>query len=79
MLSSLAYDKAARITSLFTNARNIQADIGADPNKCLVIENGINYDRFQAIPIKEEDGWVDIGAVVRLAPIKDIKTMIRCV
>jgi len=76
MLSSLAYDKAARITSLFTNARNIQADIGADPNKCLVIENGINYDRFQAIPIKEEDGWVDIGAVVRLAPIKDIKTMI---
>ncbi len=28
------------------------------------------------IPLKEEDGWVDIGAVVRLAPIKDIKTMI---
>ena len=76
MLSSLAYDKAARITSLFTNARNIQADIGADPSKCLVIENGINYDRFKDIPIKEEDGWVDIGAVVRMAPIKDIKTMI---
>ena len=26
--------------------------------------------------MKEEDGWVDIGAIVRLAPIKDIKTMI---
>ena len=28
------------------------------------------------IPLKEEDGQVDIGAVVRMAPIKDIKTMI---
>ena len=26
--------------------------------------------------MKKEDGWVDIGAIVRLAPIKDIKTMI---
>ena len=76
MLSDLAYQKAARITSLFTNARKIQTEIGADPRKCLVIGNGINYGRFQNIPAKEEDGYVDIGAVVRLAPIKDIKTMI---
>lgn len=76
MLSSLAYDKAARITSLFTNARNIQTDIGAAAGKCLVIENGINYERFMGVPLKAEDGWVDIGAVVRMAPIKDIKTMI---
>ncbi len=26
--------------------------------------------------MKEPDGWIDIGAVVRLAPIKDIKTML---
>jgi len=41
-----------------------------------VIENGINYDRLSSIPLKEDDGWVDIGAIVRMAPIKDIKTMI---
>ena len=41
-----------------------------------MIENGVSYERFCEIPLKEEDGWVDIGAVVRLAPIKDIKTMI---
>ena len=29
-----------------------------------------------AVPPKPEDGRVDIGAVVRMAPIKDIKTMI---
>ena len=31
---------------------------------------------FSQIPLKEPDGWIDIGAVVRLAPIKDIKTML---
>ena len=47
-----------------------------DAEKCRVIENGIDYDRLSQIPLKEEDGWIDIGTVVRLAPIKDIKTMI---
>ena len=40
------------------------------------ISNGIDHDRLSGIPLKEPDGWIDIGAVVRLAPIKDIKTMI---
>ena len=77
MLSDLAYTRAVRVTSLFTNARKAQIEIGCDAGKCLVIENGISCDRFANVPIKEEDGWVDIGAVVRLAPIKDIKTMIH--
>ena len=46
-------------------------------SKCLVIPNGIQYERFCDIPLKPEDGWVDIGAVVRLAPIKDVKTLIH--
>ncbi|MDO5416485.1 MAG: GT4 family glycosyltransferase PelF [Lachnospiraceae bacterium] len=76
MLSDLIYQKAFRVTSLFTNAMHAQIEMGCDPAKCRVIENGINYERLSRIPLKEEDGWVDIGAVVRLAPIKDIKTMI---
>lgn len=77
MLSDLAYQKAFKITSLFTNARRTQIEIGADAAKCVVIANGIDYERFAAVPLKEEDGFVDIGAVVRMAPIKDIKTMIH--
>ena len=50
--------------------------MGCDADKCLVIPNGIQFDRFKDIPLKPDDGWVDIGAVVRLAPIKDVKTMI---
>ena len=30
-----------------------------------------------AIFLKPDDGWVDIGAVVRMAPIKDVKTLIH--
>ncbi|MCF2565713.1 GT4 family glycosyltransferase PelF [Streptococcus pasteurianus] len=76
MLSNLIYDKAERVTSLYTKAKFIQEEVGCDIEKCRVISNGIHYDRFSAIPLKEEDGWIDIGAVVRIAPIKDIKTML---
>jgi glycosyltransferase involved in cell wall biosynthesis len=76
MLSDLIYSRAFRVTSLFTRAMHTQIDMGCAPEKCRVVENGISYERLCDIPLKEEDGIVDIGAVVRLAPIKDIKTMI---
>ena len=76
MLSDLIYKRAFRVTSLFTNAMLTQVQMGCEQAKCRVIENGIDYERLAGIPLKKEDGWVDIGAVVRLAPIKDIKTMI---
>ncbi|MBQ9964667.1 MAG: GT4 family glycosyltransferase PelF [Clostridia bacterium] len=76
MLSDLIYSRAFRVTSLFTRAMYTQIDMGCAPEKCRVVENGISYERLCDIPLKEEDGIVDIGAVVRLAPIKDIKTMI---
>ena len=76
MLSDLIYGKAFRVTSLFTRAMHTQIEMGCDPSKCRVVENGISYERLCDIPLKQDDGLVDIGAVVRLAPIKDIKTMI---
>ena len=76
MLSDMIYQRAFRVTSLFTNAMKTQIQMGCAPEKCRVIANGINYERLAGIPLKKPDGWVDIGAVVRLAPIKDIKTMI---
>ena len=76
MLSDMIYQRAFRVTSLFTNAMHTQVSMGCDKDKCRVISNGIDYGRLSGIPLKEPDGWIDIGAVVRLAPIKDIKTMI---
>lgn len=76
MLSNLIYDRAEYVTSLYTKAKFIQEEVGCDIEKCRVISNGIHYDLFSTIPLKKEDGWIDIGAVVRIAPIKDIKTML---
>ena len=77
MLSEQIYQRAWRITSLFGRARLIQIGMGAPADACQVIPNGIQYERFCDIPLKPDDGWVDIGAVVRMAPIKDVKTLIH--
>lgn len=76
VLSEEIYRRAFRVSSLFYNARRMQIEMGCNAEKCIVIPNGVQYERFCNIPLKQEDGWVDIGAVVRLAPIKDVKTMI---
>ncbi len=76
MLSRCAYDTADVVTSLFERARQTQIQLGCPPDKCVVVSNGIHYDRFGYIPRKKPDAFIDIGAIVRIAPIKDIKTMI---
>ena len=76
MLSDAIYGRAENITCLFQNASKIQIELGAPPERCKIIPNGIHYDKFCDIPLKEEDGIVDIAAVIRLAPIKDVKTLI---
>lgn len=74
--SDCAYTHADRITALFEDANRMQEELGADANKLSVISNGIHYERFIKIKDKNPDGYVDIGAVVRIAKIKDIKNMI---
>lgn len=76
MLSDIIYQRAFRVTSLFGRARQIQVELGCKPECCRVIANGVNFTALSKIPLKQPDGYVDIGAVVRMAPIKDVKTMI---
>ncbi len=76
MFTRCAYDAADCVTSLFHRASLIQQEIGCPPGKCSIISNGIHTQRFAGIRQKEEDGWIDIGAIVRIVPIKDIKTML---
>jgi glycosyltransferase involved in cell wall biosynthesis len=76
MFSRLSYQSANRVTSLFGRASEIQRDLGCPPEKCEVVGNGIVIDQFASIPRKKPDGWVDIGAIVRITAIKDLKTLI---
>ncbi len=74
--SDCAYEHADIVTSLFERASMIQKELGANASKLRVLPNGVHFDRFKDIPLREIDGTVNIGAVVRIAKIKDIKTMI---
>lgn len=76
MFSRCAYRSADLVTSLFQHASEVQRELGCDPDKQLVIPNGVNTDLFSAVPPKKEDGYIDVGAIVRIVPIKDIKTML---
>ena len=76
MLSEAAYSRAEMITSLFERAMYTQIEMGCRPEKCRVIANGIHYDQFAVIPDKEPDEWVNIAAILRIAPIKDVMTML---
>ena len=77
MLSHCAYDHASSVTSLFRRYADIQVELGCPPDKQTVIENGIQVDRYSAVPDKRPNGFIDITAIVRIHPIKDIKTLIH--
>lgn len=76
MLSRCAYQNANIVTSLYEHAIQTQIDLGCPPEKCCMVSNGVYCENFLDIPPKLQDGYIDIGAIVRIAPIKDIKTMI---
>ncbi len=78
-MSQLAYAKADHVTSLYAHARELQIGLGCPPEKITLTPNGIDTKRFENLSGKtpEDEGYVNIGAVLRVTPIKDVKTMIR--
>ncbi|MCH5340524.1 MAG: GT4 family glycosyltransferase PelF [Acetatifactor sp.] len=78
-MSMLAYTRADTVTSLYSHARELQIGLGCPEEKLQVTPNGIDMDRFKDLPGKtaEDEQYINIGAVLRVAPIKDVKTMIR--
>lgn len=79
-MSSLCYDRADLVISLYDQARNLEVELGCDPNKTKIIPNGVRMSDFEGLndhkDIAEKD-LIFIGAVLRVVPIKDVKTMIR--
>lgn len=74
--SSCAYSHADRVTSLYEAASGMQKDLGCEAKKLRVISNGVHHERLKDVPLKKDDGWISIGAIVRISKIKDVKTMI---
>ncbi|MDP4143619.1 MAG: GT4 family glycosyltransferase PelF [Bacillota bacterium] len=77
-LSSCAYTYADKVVSLFDRNKRIQIEMGCDKNKISIIPNGISSSDFIDIDrTKDNEEIINIGAVVRIVPIKDIKTIIQ--
>ncbi len=78
-MSKIAYDRADMVTSLYEHARSLQIELGCDAKKTLVTPNGIDTKRLANLSGKteEEQQMIHIGAVLRVTPIKDVKTMIQ--
>jgi len=76
--SKCAYEHAEKVISLFEAARKLQIEIGCPESKTEVIPNGIYAERFENIAKKDrEDHYINVGSVLRVTPVKDVKTMIH--
>lgn len=76
-LSRCAYNYADKVVSLFSVNRDLQIELGCPKDKTIIIPNGIQEERYANLPGKDKtEESLNIGAIVRVVPIKDIKTMI---
>ncbi len=76
-ISKCCYDFSDSIVSLFGTSQQIQHELGADMGKSMIIPNGIKFDAFQNLKEDFLDrSQMNVGAIIRVVPIKDVKTMI---
>lgn len=75
-LSFIAYQQASVVTTLFETNRSLQIELKCPPEKIAVIPNGVNAGDFASCRRRKKDGPFVLGAVLRVVPIKDVKTML---
>ena len=78
-MSKLAYDQADLVTSLYAHAQELQMELGCPPEKTMITPNGVDEKRFENLKRLDfmEPDKIHIGAILRVTPIKDVKTMLR--
>lgn len=75
--SHCAYSAAWKIITLYGGNQDLQRRDGAPEDRLLVIPNGIDYDRYSAVPRQTVGQPPTIALIGRVVPIKDVKTYIR--
>ncbi|MFQ6849140.1 MAG: glycosyl transferase, partial [Clostridium perfringens] len=64
--------------SFFEKNKELQIELGCKEDKIQIIPNGVKLERFSSINRKKDnDSIINIGAIVRVVPIKDVKTIIQ--
>ncbi|MFC0905922.1 GT4 family glycosyltransferase PelF [Clostridium sp. MT-14] len=79
-LSKCSYNYAAKVITLFGKNKQIEMELGCPENKISIIKNGIDIEEFSKLPAEgknENCGSINIASVLRVVPIKDVKTMLQ--
>ncbi len=76
-LSHQAYEQAADVITLFGRNSAYQKELGAPAHKLKIIPNGVTLSDYKGLrkPKHNSDKLI-ISAIIRVVPIKDVKTMI---
>ena len=74
-LSRGAYQTCDIAIALFAHNSGIQQELGVDPERAYVIPNGVDIEGFPRH--KDPHETYNIGAILRVVPIKDVKTLIK--
>jgi glycosyltransferase involved in cell wall biosynthesis len=75
--SRACYQACSRIITLYEGNQQFQLEDGAEPEKLMVIPNGINYSRYSSVRRDSNVRPPTVALVGRVVPIKDVKTFIR--
>lgn len=78
-MAHLAYGRADVVVSLFEQARELQLEEGCQVEKTMIIPNGIRLEDFRDLPGRtaEDAGRINVGAILRVTPVKDVMTLIQ--
>lgn len=73
----VCYASSTRVTTLYGENQFMQRALGAAPDRLRVIPNGIELERFDAIPIVPPPHPPTAALIGRVVPIKDIEAFIE--
>ena len=76
-LSASAYNHSDWVTTLFGRNKEIEMELGCAEEKIEIIPNGVKISDYKDLPNEKPESLFYIGAIVRVVPIKDIKTMLQ--
>lgn len=77
-ISRISYQQAKVVTSLFYVNKTLQIELGCPEEKIRVIPNGVAVEEYEHLSSKNklEKTQLNIATVLRVVPIKDVKTML---
>lgn len=77
-LSFIAYRQASIVTSLFETNRSLQVELNCPEEKIRIVPNGVDAAEYDVCRVEKEFSSENVllGAVLRVVPIKDVKTML---